>query len=259
MISLSKSFVLGVLVASVTWTISLLLYYNLTQSDDRESVAASSAALHGFSQQQRITHAPNVRAELTIHPVDNVVEAAADQHKKYDGSSRDLYLEKLRRLKKEKSRRKISQHLVDELRPRPVEILGNGMSNFNENSLGLTFNISLQTSLVWCATPKTSTSGTVDTSSTPSTCWSAGTLVCLGPFPTRATSCVRCNSTRHIYHPRPLSFASTTSTWPLCCDRSTRSCSVRRPCNCTRSFSLTTVVSWSTLGCRSSSSSTPSM
>lgn len=120
MISLSKSFVLGVLVASVTWTISLMLYWNLMQSTD--SATSGSTALHGFHHETQ----PPTKHELIIRPIDNAV---LDDHIKNE-VSKDLYLDKLRRLKKEKKRRKISQHLVDELRPKQVEILGNKGSLF---------------------------------------------------------------------------------------------------------------------------------
>lgn len=122
MISLSKSFVLGVLVASVTWTISLLLYWNLTQGTDSGSSAAA-AALHGFSQQS-VADVTSHSAELIIRPVDNFVETVVNGPSKHLSRSKDLYLEKLRRLEKDKNRRKISQHLADEFRPQKVEILG---------------------------------------------------------------------------------------------------------------------------------------
>lgn len=114
MISMSKSFVLGVLVASVTWTISLMLYWNLMQSTDTGSSA--SVALHGFNLQTQ----PPTEQELIIRPIDQVL---LDSHKKHEVSN-DLYLDKMRRLKKDKKRRKISQHLIDELRPKQMEILG---------------------------------------------------------------------------------------------------------------------------------------
>lgn len=115
---MSKSFVLGILVASVTWTISLLLYWNLTQgADDSAGSLAAAAVLHGFSQTSE--------SALESRPVpdDNSI-VSSDDGKKHKDSNKDLYLEKLRRMKKEKNRRKISQHLADELRPRKVEILG---------------------------------------------------------------------------------------------------------------------------------------
>lgn len=137
MISMSKSFVLGVLVASVTWTISLLLYWNLTsQGADTNASPASAAVLHGFSQHT----ASSSNSAPLIRPVGNFVDAsvAVDDHrnhKKHDKvhhDIKDLYLEKWRRSEKDKKRRKISQHLVDELRPRNVEILGKTYIEFND-------------------------------------------------------------------------------------------------------------------------------
>lgn len=110
---MNRSFVYGIIVASSTWCISLYLYWLLIQKSSdvstkpfRWSPAADSqkyVALKHNDHPNQISHEYSV--EKTIEQKDNL-------YKKY---------------KKEKKFRKISQRLIDELKP-IQEQGGKGMS-----------------------------------------------------------------------------------------------------------------------------------
>ena len=101
--TLNKSFVCGILVASTTWIISLYLYWNLMYNSDNINIRSM-----GPTDQHKMQQYNSNNANLNNH--------ISDERSKM-GHSKDLYEEKVRRYKKERKFRKVSQKLIDELRP----------------------------------------------------------------------------------------------------------------------------------------------
>lgn len=98
---INKSFIVGVIIASFTWIISLYLYWSLIKSSNTvnfTSSAVDKSMLINDNNNQKYVYDDN------------------DKHKqKYNEN--DLFSDKMLRYKKEKKFRKISQKLIDQMRP----------------------------------------------------------------------------------------------------------------------------------------------
>lgn len=126
--AMSRSFVLGIVVASVTWSISLYLYWSLVQNAD-SGAAAARATISGSDREREIhndsrhrplaTPSSSAAAALVVgrHGPSNAIDANSDGK---PSAGKDLFLDKMRRYKKQQKQRRISQHLRDELQPHPV-------------------------------------------------------------------------------------------------------------------------------------------
>lgn len=125
---MGRSFVFGVIVASVTWAISLYLYWMLTTNPE----------VHNANQPQAqplkslVWKTSKQPEHETRNDGDDNHELLSTKRLKEDdpykakvaASSKDRFREKMRRYKKEQQHRRISQQLADELRPHQVEING---------------------------------------------------------------------------------------------------------------------------------------
>uniref|UniRef100_A0A182RI09 Polypeptide N-acetylgalactosaminyltransferase n=1 Tax=Anopheles funestus TaxID=62324 RepID=A0A182RI09_ANOFN len=124
----SKSFLWGVMAASLTWSISLYLYWNLSNtSTNGETVGGefrlaktpTSAAAIGEDSRQR------------IGKHQNSLFGASDERLRLKSSkqvekSKSLFKEKYARFMHEKEKRRISHRLIDQLQP----MLPNGTDEF---------------------------------------------------------------------------------------------------------------------------------
>lgn len=124
---MSRSFVLGIVVASVTWSISLYLYWSLVQNAD--SGTAAHASISGSDHEREINSdslhqpllAPPAAVAVGHHGQSNAIDAnSADDGDGKPSASKDQFLDKMRRYKKQQKQRRISQHLRDELQPHAV-------------------------------------------------------------------------------------------------------------------------------------------
>ncbi|XP_055637765.1 polypeptide N-acetylgalactosaminyltransferase 35A [Toxorhynchites rutilus septentrionalis] len=131
----SKSFLWGVIAASLTWSISLYLYWCLTNTSNaigsEPTLAAMISGNHNSADQQPVamfegkSH-PN-KAVLAAHEHQpNLLEPQRLDKKLYNEKSYSFFHEKLDRYNKEKQYRKISHKLMDELKP----IVPNGTDEF---------------------------------------------------------------------------------------------------------------------------------
>lgn len=108
---MSKSFFWGVVIASLTWSISLYLYWTLTNS---------------ISDNSSATNVPNDQNDMKLHRkhVINSNSINADEEfsdidrMKLQDKSKSMLLDKYDRYKKERKNRKISNNLRMELMPK---------------------------------------------------------------------------------------------------------------------------------------------
>lgn len=102
---MNKSFLYGIIIASLTWSISFFLYWTLTQSDDYQK---NSSSPPGWSDSP---------LSNKISPPELENNLLGDGDKKMDEKARYFIMDKESRYRKEKKFRKISHKLIDELRP----------------------------------------------------------------------------------------------------------------------------------------------
>ncbi|XP_055716507.1 polypeptide N-acetylgalactosaminyltransferase 35A [Phlebotomus papatasi] len=105
--STKRSFLFGITVASLTWTISLYLYWKLTQNTEPPVTVISPAA---DKLQQR-------KQEFNALDGNQRSSGGKIQDKDYD-----FFAQKLQMYKKEKKFRKISRKLIEEMRPMVPEV-----------------------------------------------------------------------------------------------------------------------------------------
>lgn len=98
--TLNKSFLLGTAVASVTWCISLYLYWILVQNSDGDIDASTILPKHSSFQS-------NSANDLGQHVGKSLISE----------NSKHQYFDKVERYKKEKKLKKFSRKLIDELQP----------------------------------------------------------------------------------------------------------------------------------------------
>ncbi|XP_059620310.1 polypeptide N-acetylgalactosaminyltransferase 35A [Phlebotomus argentipes] len=105
--STKKSFLFGITVASLTWTISLYLYWKLTQNTDPILTTTPSS----------------LGSKLQEHKVEsNALEWSPKNSGKIKDKDYDMFAQKLQMYKKEKKFRKISRKLIEEMRPIVPEV-----------------------------------------------------------------------------------------------------------------------------------------
>ncbi|GAB0088572.1 Polypeptide N-acetylgalactosaminyltransferase [Sergentomyia squamirostris] len=106
--STKKSFLFGITVASLTWIISIYLYWKLTQNTDPVATPTASNLEVGKNQGVR----GNALSEESNHLFGGKI-----REKDYD-----MFAQKLQMYKKEKKFRKISRKLIEEMRPINPEV-----------------------------------------------------------------------------------------------------------------------------------------
>lgn len=98
--ALNKSFLLGTGVASITWCISLYLYWVLVHNSDED------------------VGAPTMIPKQSYFPSNNINDLSPHIEKSIDkANSKQQYLDKAKRYKKEQKMKKISRKLINELQP----------------------------------------------------------------------------------------------------------------------------------------------
>lgn len=112
--TLNKSFLCGTAVASITWFISLYLYWILVHNSD-DALDASTIL------PKRSNFPSNSVNDLSSH-----VEKSFDEE---NIESKKQYLDKVQRYKKEQKFKKISRKLIDELQPIAPVIDGTFVTN----------------------------------------------------------------------------------------------------------------------------------
>lgn len=108
--TMNKSFIFGIVAASITWSISLYLYWTLLHN-----VNSGAADDHSSPSAAAVQKNPFQNNGAAANNLVNSIDGAPDGRKH---SKDSLYLEKVQRYRKEKKFRKISQHLIDQLKPR---------------------------------------------------------------------------------------------------------------------------------------------
>lgn len=98
--ALNKSFLLGTAVASITWCISLYLYWILVHNTDDDIDASTMLPKHSYFPSNPIN-------DLSPHIEKTFVKE----------NSKSQYLDKVQRYRKEQKYKKISRKLIDELQP----------------------------------------------------------------------------------------------------------------------------------------------
>lgn len=98
--TLNKSFLLGTAVASVTWCISLYLYWILVHNAEDVIDASTMLPKHSYFPSNAINDF-NSHAEKRLA----------------NENSKQQYLDKVQRYKKEKKLKKFSRKLIEELQP----------------------------------------------------------------------------------------------------------------------------------------------
>ncbi|XP_055607292.1 polypeptide N-acetylgalactosaminyltransferase 35A-like [Uranotaenia lowii] len=124
----SKSFLWGVIAASMTWSVSLYLYWNLSNGSASGSTLASRAVpatATGTKNGAPVEQEPLSRKQ-SLGRFENLVEIGPQDGAKSLGKSVDMLKEKYRRYQKEREYRKASHRLIDELQP----IMPNGTDEF---------------------------------------------------------------------------------------------------------------------------------
>lgn len=99
--ALNKSFLYGTAVASVTWCISLYLYWILVHNTDSDISLSTILPKQQLPNEIRL---PNALSYNVGKDLDKV-------------KSKEQYLDKIQRYKKEQKFKKISRKLIDELQP----------------------------------------------------------------------------------------------------------------------------------------------
>lgn len=100
--ALNKSFLLGTAVASITWCISLYLYWILVHNSDNID-ASTMIPKHSYFPSHSIN-------DLGSHVGKSFAKDA-------NGNGKQQYLDKVQRYKKEQKLKKFSRKLIDELQP----------------------------------------------------------------------------------------------------------------------------------------------
>lgn len=114
MSKMGKSFIFGIVVASITWSISLYLYWTLVHNNENISASEHGAAISEDMQSKS-------DGSISLNSLDN---DSRKYHEKSKHSNKNLYLDKVERYRKEKKYRKIGQKLADELRPKVIDFSG---------------------------------------------------------------------------------------------------------------------------------------
>lgn len=114
--TMGKSFIFGIVVASITWSISLYLYWTLVHNND-----VISASEHGGVFVSEEIQSSKGEGSISLNSLNN---DSKKYHDKLKHSNKNMYLDKVERYRKEKKYRKISQKLADELQPRVMDFSG---------------------------------------------------------------------------------------------------------------------------------------
>lgn len=131
----SKSFLWGVIAASLTWSVSLYLYWSLSSSSDSVASVSTASLLQGeqnAGEQSAAVVGPvdqdimNRKTHVLNGHQNNLVGLESFGEKPGNGKSFSFFKEKLNRNEKELSFRKISHKLLDELQP----MMPNGTDEF---------------------------------------------------------------------------------------------------------------------------------
>lgn len=129
----SKSFVWGVIAASLTWSVSLYLYWSLSSSGSNSAIASIPTAGHGDRGRALAVVGPVEQTEdmekrtfIQNGHQNNLVALNPFEGKIENGKSYSLFKEKYNRYRKEQDFRKISHKLMDELQP----MMPNGTDEF---------------------------------------------------------------------------------------------------------------------------------
>lgn len=129
----SKSFVWGVIAASLTWSVSLYLYWSLSSSGSNSAIASIPTAGHGDRGKALAVIGPVEQTEdmekrtfIQNGHQNNLVALNPFEGKIENGKSYSLFKEKYNRYRKEQDFRKISHKLMDELQP----MMPNGTDEF---------------------------------------------------------------------------------------------------------------------------------
>lgn len=131
----SKSFLWGVIVASLTWSVSLYLYWSLNSGSGSVASVPTASMLQGgqdAGEQSAAVIGPvdqdtmNRKTHVQNGHQNNLVGLESLGEKAGDGKSFSFFKEKLNRNRKEQAFRKISHKLLDELQP----MMPNGTDEF---------------------------------------------------------------------------------------------------------------------------------
>lgn len=98
--TLNKSFLYGTAVASITWCISLYLYWLLIRNSESDTVESTILPKQSYVVQ---------------HSINDLSQHAEKSH--LNDQSKQQYLDKVQRYKKEQKFKKISRKLIEELQP----------------------------------------------------------------------------------------------------------------------------------------------
>lgn len=121
---MNRSFVFGIIFASITWTISLYLYWSLTEKSNQfVPNNGGGDAVVGTEKTRDQFHAAN------LNDISNSIKGNKILDKK------SLFMDKIERYEKKKKFRKISQKLLQELQPIPINGTGNSIRIYNQTSV----------------------------------------------------------------------------------------------------------------------------
>lgn len=179
---MNRSFVYGIIVASTTWCVSLYLYWMLVHSTP-DLQPSSMTASH--------LNAPSIGDtklnQNLVRPNQNQILAPDDGKRAYVENQKSYIYQKY---KKEKKFRKISQRLIDELKPVQIDA-GKGECFRCPSTHAITHCSTLcsQMNSAWLGMQRNSIYETLATNGMRSTYWWAARSVWFETFPIHGTNC----------------------------------------------------------------------
>lgn len=120
---MNKSFVYGVIIASLTWTVSIYLYWTITGENEGYNTQRSRS----FTSVANSEYHKGVEGGRNANSIDNNNDSFKSKYKKNSFNKNkiiiknQLFEEKVSRYKKEQKYRKFSQKLIDEMKPLSVD------------------------------------------------------------------------------------------------------------------------------------------
>lgn len=120
---MNRSFLYGIVVASSTWCFSLYLYWLLVQQHPSDTLSSTINSLPQPLKDEHFRSQQQIELGSKIEHYRNSVNDYDKPSRKINWSDKthindkSFILDKLQKLKKEKKFRKISQKLIDELKP----------------------------------------------------------------------------------------------------------------------------------------------